>query len=203
MPGVGEVEAGEVVGAVAGDADLERLQPLERGGNVEDRLDPGADDADAGARECDEVGGLVPGGACVAVHTAEPAGGEHGDPGLRGEVRGGGDGRRAGGAARHRDREVAGAALGDVVAGGDRLERGGVEADAHDAVEQRDRGRHRARLAHLRLDLARDLRVAGAWQPVRDQRRLERDDRPTAGQRIRDLWGDDEHCPATLATRLL
>ena len=42
-------------------------------------------------------------------------------------------------------------------------------------------------VAHRRLELARDLGVAGARQAVGDQRRLERDDRPARCQRVRDL----------------
>ena len=83
-------------------------------------------------------------------------------------------------AARGEHRQVAHAALGHVVAG-DRLERGVVEPDAGLPRDDRDRRRHRAGRAHLRLDLARDLEVARPRQPVADDRALERHDGPPAG----------------------
>ena len=73
-----------------------------------------------------------------------------------------------------------------------------VEADARHPVEHRDRrGRH-ARVAQDALELARRLEIAGAGKPVRDDRRLERDDRRSAFERGGDLFGDDECGHATI-----
>ena len=55
------------------------------------------------------------------------------------------------------------------------------------AVDHGDRRGHGAAGAHGVLELARDREVVGPRQAVRDERRLERDDR-TAG---RDLGRDD------------
>ena len=90
---VGQPERGEPIGAEDEHGHAQRLQPLQRGGDVEDRLDPGRHHRDAAAPEDAEVGRLVEGRAGVAVHAADPAGGEHADAGLRGEQRGRRDGR--------------------------------------------------------------------------------------------------------------
>ena len=87
--------------------------------------------------------------------------------------------------------EVARAALGDVVAGGDRLA----------ARRRRARCARRRRAARSWPGPRRASRTAasisratsalrGRGQPVGDQRRLERDDRPARRQRVRDLRGD-------------
>ena len=86
--------------------------------------------------------------------------------------------------------EVARAALDDVLAGRDRLERGVVEPDPDLAVDERDRGRHGARRAHRRLDLAGDARGWRARQPVGDDRALERHHRAARGERVGDLVVD-------------
>ena len=67
--------------------------------DVEDRLHARAHDRDRRLAERGQVGRLVPAVARLAVHAAEPAGGEHADPGAHGERGGGGDGGRAGRAA--------------------------------------------------------------------------------------------------------
>ena len=175
---------------VAEHGHVQRLQPLERRADVEDRLDTRAHNDDAGPRQRVEVGGHVPGLVRAAVHATEPAGGEQADPGAHGQVSRGGDGRCAVAAARGERREVADAALDDVVAGGDHLERLLVEADARRAADDRDGRRQRPLGAHRVLDLVRDVEVARPRQPVADQRALERDHRPAAGERLRDLGGD-------------
>ena len=95
MAGIGEVEAGEPVGAVADNPDVEGLQSLESGRHIEDRLDTGADHQHAGVREGCEIRGLVPAVTRAAMHAAQPAGGEHGDARGRRQVRGRGDRRPA------------------------------------------------------------------------------------------------------------
>jgi hypothetical protein len=61
--------------------------------------------------------------------------------------------------------------------------------EAHEQLPVPDRhgGRHRARLAHGRLGRRRDLEVRREREAVADQRRLEGDDRPAAGDRVGDL----------------
>ena len=61
------------------------------------------------------------------------------------------------------------------------------------AVDDGDRRRHGALRAHDRLELARDLEVAPARQPVRDQRALERHHRAPRGERAGDLRRDAKH----------
>ena len=118
-------------------------------------------------------------------------------PAALGQVRGRGDRRRAVLAARQHRREVAHAALGDLAGGGERLERVVVEPDPHLAAEDRDRRRHRAALAHHRLDLPRHAQVVGPRQPVGDDRALERDDRTALVERRPDFFVD-QHRRANL-----
>ena len=70
------------------------------------------------------------------------------------------------------------------------LERRLVEPDPHLARDHRDRRGHGAPGPHGRLELARHLEVARPRQPVRDQRALERDDRPAVLVGLGDLGGD-------------
>ena len=54
------------------------------------------------------------------------------------------------------------------------------QADADCAVEDADRGRHRAGVADAPLALEPDLDALAGREAVRDERRLERDDRAAA-----------------------
>jgi hypothetical protein len=121
------------------------------------------------------------------VHAAEAAGGEDADPGALGQVGGRGDRRRPMAATRDDRREIAHAALGHVVVGGQRGERRVVESDPDLAAQHGDRGRHGAVFAHRRLDLPRDPQVVRPRQPVGDDRALERDHRPPVLERLPDL----------------
>ena len=56
---VGEVEAGEAAGAVTDHRHAQRLQPLQRGTDVQDGLHSGADHQDRGTAERGQVGRLV------------------------------------------------------------------------------------------------------------------------------------------------
>ncbi len=95
-----------------------------------------------------------------------------------------------GGAAREVDREVGGAGLGEAGAvARELLEDVAGEADADGAVDDGDRGGDSAGLAHGVLELAGDGEVVGPRQPVRDDRGLQRDDRPAGGG---DLRGEHE-----------
>ena len=92
--------------------------------------------------------------------------------------------------AEERGGEVAEVDLGHAGRGGQPVELVAREPDAHVAVEDADRGRYRARAGHARLHLARHAHAVRAREPVRDHRRLERDDAAMRGERTRDLWGD-------------
>ncbi len=91
------------------------------------------------------------------------------------------------------------------------LARGGVEAselllrqpDAHLAVEDADRRRDgaRARAPALRLEPDRDA-FAGR-EAVRDERRLERDDGASAGERLAHLLRDADHAERSISTKRL
>ena len=128
----------------------------------------------------------------VAVNAADPSGGEHADAGLRGEQRGGGDGRAAGRALRHRHRQVSGAELQRARRRRQLLELVGLEADVRDTVEHRDRRGHGAVLGDRPLELERRPDVLGARQAVRDDRRLERDDRLAVAERAGDALGEND-----------
>ena len=188
--GVREVEAGEAVGAVAEHADVERLEPLERRADVEDRLHARADDRHAGPRERGQVGRLVPALARLAVDAAEPAGGEDADAGAGGEVGGRGDGRRRRAAGGDHRGEVAQPRLREPGTERQRLERVVVEPDPDLAGDDGDRGRDGALGAHHGLELAGHLEVPAARQPVGDQGALERHDGLAGGERAGDLRGD-------------
>ena len=66
------------------------------------------------------------------------------------------------------------------------------EADAEQPVEHADRRRHRARLSDATLALEPDGDAFAGREPVRDERRLERDDRPPLRERVPDLVRDAE-----------
>jgi hypothetical protein len=163
-------------------------------------LTPRADDRDAGPRQHVEVGRFVPAVARVTVHAADAAGGEHADARARRELGGGRDRRPAVRAARGRRREVAQAALDDILAPGERGQLLVIDADPHLAGDNRDRGRHGTGLPDRLLDLPRDLQIPRPGQPVGHDRALERDDRPAAGERLGNLRRRP-HAQASVSTR--
>ncbi len=140
----------------------------------------------AAAPEDPEVGRLVEGRAGVAMHAADPAGGEHADAGLRGEQRGRGDGGAAARGTGHRDRKVADAELQRPIAARQPLELLRLEADVRHAVEHRDRRRNRTPFGHRLLEFARRAHVLGTRQAVGDDRRLQCDERLPVTQRAGD-----------------
>ena len=71
------------------------------------------------------------------------------------------------------------------------------------AVEDADRRRHRARRAHLALRLEPDLDALAGREAVRDERRLERDDRAARGERLAHLLGDPDHAGRSISTNRL
>jgi hypothetical protein len=126
------------------------------------------------------------------MHAAQPAGGENRDAGSRGEVRSRGDGRRPVPTLGREHGDVANADLHHRVALRNAPQRRAVQTDVRLAADDRNRGRHRPAGAHRCLDLAREAQVVGTRQTVADDRALQRNDRPSSGQRVRD-FGVDMH----------
>ena len=144
--------------------------------------------------------------ARAAVHAAEPAGGEDPDAGAR----------RRGARSRRRSwrrprRAAATTAMSrtltfvDVGVAGHPLEGGVVEPDPGLAVDDGDRRRHRAAVAHRGLDLAGDAQVVRAGQAVADDRALQRDDGLAGRECRRDLGVDEQrvaHVRVSFARRV-
>ncbi len=123
------------------------------------------------------------------MHAAEAAGREDPDARPRGQQRRGRHGRAAGHLPGHRDADVAAADLDHGLVRGDALELAGHQADLRYAVDERDRGRGHALAGQDGLELPGGVQVARTRQAVRDDRRLERDDRRTGLQRGADRRG--------------
>ena len=66
------------------------------------------------------------------------------------------------------------------------------QADPDRAVEDADRRRHRARLAHAPLALEPDRDALAGREAVGDERRLERDDGAALAERGRHFLGDGD-----------
>ena len=184
------VEGGELVGSVADNGDPLGLQELERLPDVEDRFRAGAHHRNASAGKLDEIGGDVECLLGAAVHAADAAGGEDFDA------------RELSDKHRRRDRRARRAS-----AGGDQrqiaprsLHHAAAElAELFDllvrkthsqtAVNDRDRRRNGAHLAHRILDGPRRLDVARVGHAMGDDRQFERDDRSSGRARLGDLRG--------------
>ena len=122
------------------------------------------------------------------AHEADPRGATDGE--------GSADRRRAGGPLDDAGGEVARTNLACV--GVEALELPGRDADANLPVEDADRRGHCARFAHPPLGLGRDRDALARRKAVRDERRLQRDDRSG----FADLVGDADHGIApTFATQ--
>ena len=78
-----------------------------------------------------------------------------------------------------------------------------VESDPQLAVEHADRRRHGAARPYPPLRLAPDLDALARREAVRDQRRLERDDRAARGERLAHLLGDPDHAGRSISTKRL
>ena len=124
------------------------------------------------------------------MDAAEAAGAHEADPDRAAGGERAADRRRADGALDDRGGEVARADLARV--GGEAAELLLREADAQLAVEDADRGRHRAGVADAPLALEPDLDPLAGREAVRDERRLERDDGPPVGERVADLVRDPD-----------
>ena len=129
------------------------------------------------------------------MDAADPAGDEDADAGGVREQHRRRHRRAAVRAARHRVRQVAPRHLADragVAELREALELVVAEPADADAVEHGDRARQRARVAHDRLDGARHLEVFRVRHAVRDDGRLERDDRAVVGDGVADVGADAE-----------
>ncbi len=189
-PPCGGVEERQRVGAEAEHGHAERLEQLGCRGHVEQRLHAGGDDERLSARELREVGRDVGRRGKAAMDAAEPAGAHEADSGRAADCERAADRRRAGRALHGAGGEVARADLARVRAEAPEL--GLREPDAQLAVEDADRRGHRARLAGPALALEPDRHALRRGEAVRDQGRLERDDRAPLGERLGDLVRERE-----------
>ena len=184
---LGGIEERQGVDAVPEHRNAKRLEHLGRGRDVEERLDARRGDQRGHARAHAEVGGHVRRDRKAAVDSAEPTRAHEAD------ADGGGcgerptDGGRADGALHRAGREVARPEL----AGGwcEALELLGGEADHDTAVEHPDGGGHGARGADGGLAREADLDSCRRGEPMRDERRLECDERTPLLERRLNLVG--------------
>lgn len=186
-----QIEAGEVLRAVAEHPDPEGLQALQRGRDVQDRLHAGAHHRDVGAGEQPEIRGLVLGRGPVPVHAAEAAGREDAQACAGREERGRGHGRRPARTGRQRRCEVAVPELPHRRILGDPLQLVLVQADMAPSVQYGDGRGDGARGSHELLQLFRDPSIPGAWQAVGDDRRLQGHDGAVRGEGFLHLDGED------------
>ncbi len=185
------VEEGQLVGSPAENGNAERLEKLRGGRHVEQGLHPRRDDENGCPSERVQIGRDI--GRCrpASMDAAQTAG-RH-DRDRRGPA--GGErpahGCRAQRSLHDRGGEVARAELprGEVEAG--ELNR----REPHDelAVEDTDRRRYRAAGADCLFRREPDLDALAGRKPVRDERRLERDDAGPGRQGLAHLRGDPDH----------
>jgi hypothetical protein len=124
------------------------------------------------------------------VDAAEAAGAHEADPDRAAGGECAAHGGRADGTLDDRGGEVAWADLARV--GGETAELLLREADPQLAVEDTDRGRHRPGVADAPLALQPDRDPLTGWKAVRDQRRLQRHDRPPVRERVPHLVGNPD-----------
>ncbi|CAG7653153.1 hypothetical protein SBRY_60062 [Actinacidiphila bryophytorum] len=184
---VRQIEPGESVGPEAQDADAQRLQPLQRRRHVQDRLHARAHHGDPGAGQQREVGGLVLHVRPAAVHPAQAPGAEHPDPRPGRKEGGTRHGRRPAHPRGHRRSQVPEAELAHVRVGGDPLDLPFGQPHPGHPVDHRDGRRYGPGFPDDGLQLAGHQQVARPRQPVRDDRRLQRDHRLPPPERIPDL----------------
>src|SRR5580704_1439925 len=174
--GARRIERRQLGRAPADDEHAERLEQLHRARQIEDRLRAGRDDGDRRARQRDEIVRDVAG--IAAMNAADAAGREDPDAGMRRDHGRRAHRRRRRTAPREMDRQIGRAGLREIFAAArDSLERGIVEPDVGSAVEHGDRRRNGPAGAHGGFELACDGEIIWPRQAVRDDRRLERDDR--------------------------
>ena len=166
-------------------------------GDVEDRLHPGADDRDGSPGQSRKIGRLVEGLAGAAVDTTDPAGGEDADPGKAGQCRRRSDSRRRVPGGRDRERQLANADLGYICGRRERLELVRVQSDCGLASRHANGRRHDPCCPKHCLQLQGDLEVAGPWQAVADDRRLEGHDGSSRVERRLDFRCDRQRQAST------
>ena len=123
----------------------------------------------------------------IAVHATDATGRKETDAGQACGDHGGGDGggtERSGGEGR---RKVAPADLFNVVRRGQTLDLVVAQADMEVSVDQRHHGRDRTFLPHGRQHGIRRREVLGPWEAMRDDARLQGDQRPAFFERSRHL----------------
>ena len=125
------------------------------------------------------------------MHAADPAGGEEANPGRAADGKRAADGRGTHGPLNRRCGEVAWADLPRRLVEPLQLEL--AETDNDLAVEHADRRRHRLGVAERLLRGEPDLDALARREPVRDERRLEPDDRGACDLCLADLVGDPDH----------
>ena len=184
----GAVEQGQRGGVPAEHGDAQGLQQLGGGADVEDGLGARAHHHRGGAGDLRQVAGDVQAVREAAVHPADAAGGHEPDAHRRAHRERAADG---GGAERALDdagRDVAGAHLPGVGAGGgEPLELRRAEPDPDRPVDDPDRGRHRPGRPGPLLGRPGRQQAAAAGEPVRDQRGLHGHHRPALAQCLRHL----------------
>ena len=165
------------------------------GRHVEQRLDAGGDDERGCAGELAEVGGDVGRRREAAVDAAEPTGAEKADAERAARPRAC---RRPSSRRPRPGRQHAARSRGPSLrdSGVKRRELLFGQPDADRAVEDADRRRHGTCVAHAPLALEPDRDAVGRREPVRDERRLECDDRTPFGDRRGDLLRDMRSAPA-------
>ncbi len=191
--GAGAVESRQLVHSIADDRYPPRLQQLQGGRKIENRLRARADDGHRGRRQLVDVTRYVEAPRGCAVNAADASGGEDGDSGQVRRAHGGTHRGRRERAHRQERAEVARSGLGHALLRiGQEFEQRPRGAHHQLALADDDGRRNSARLPHRLLRRDRRLQVVGHRQTLGDERRFERHDRPAGTERCADLVGDGE-----------
>jgi hypothetical protein len=128
------------------------------------------------------------------VNAADPAGAEEADAGGLARDQCSANRRRAETAFGDADGEIARTGLSGALARvGEALELLRRQARPDDAIDHPDRGGHRAGVANARLCCQCNFQPLTRGEPVRDERRLERDKRRPGSDCRRDLLAQLDH----------
>ena len=165
----------------------QRLQHLERAGQVQDGFCAGAHHGDRGSPQRYQICGHVQRALAAAVDPADASRGEYLDADSLGE-----DGGR-----RHRGRrvepgddqcaQIAGARFCDTWLGTENFDLAPRQPDDGSAGDDADRGRTDSFLAHNPLEASRDLEIPRLGQTMSDDRGLQRDDGGARLERPMDI----------------
>ena len=172
------------IGAVAYYRHAARFQHLESLLDVEDGLGAGRHHDDRRPRQLVEIGRDVEARLGPLVDTADAAGGEDADPGARGSDHRRRDRRAAGAAFGQRKAEIRPRQLHRVARLGERLALLLRQADLQPAVDDRDRRRLGAAVADDVFDPRRHARIVGEGHAMRDDGRFQRHDWTAGRQRV-------------------